>query len=419
MPDYSDLTVATWAVSNPATRPEELAQIAQAQPGLWPGVVYHPNAYPALLDWIAANRGPQAAATVEARRQAMWAAVYAYAPPVDIQRGKSGVQRAFDSMTGFEGKAIVRFKDLFRDTFKSHGRDDMEALLYAGTQAGAADRVWRLPWLYVRVFGVLIGAFMLLLVCTLIFSDSSGNVIPGVIFTGALVIPATVMIFFWEFNQAHNVSFFDVIRIFFIGGAMSILLTFVFEAPSGAVNSDSVGSLFGLAVMIGFTEELAKLVVVYILVRKLYGCLISNGLLAGAIVGAGFAVFETMGYGLSSLLTGSGIVRILVIRGILSIGGHVVWTAIAGAGLMFAQAVGSSQINLRTMSWGKLMALFAVPFVLHTLWDFFGFEVNSLALYYLLLAGLTVVAWIFVVRLINTGLSQYAAMLGGIPSVIQ
>jgi RsiW-degrading membrane proteinase PrsW (M82 family) len=226
-------------------------------------------------------------------------------------------------------------------------------------------------------------------------------------------MPATVMVFFWEFNQAKNVSFFDVVRIFFIGGALSILLTFIVSAITDQLhtaNSGGFGTALADAVLIGFTEELAKLVVIFVLVRKLYGCLVSNGLLVGAVVGTGFAVFETMGYGTMGWVTGS-LEWTLFIRGVLSVGGHVVWSAICGAAIMLAQRPGSALPSLNTMDWGKLLALFAVPMVLHTVWDLVAFTVASEVTSLSLMAGFTVIAWVFIVRLINSGLRQYARLL--------
>ena len=446
-----DRLTAMSALADPRTPAATLAEIAQGHRDLWVGVAGHHNAYPALLEWLVSQGDPSVIAVVQARinqpvpqppsPSQQPAPQVAYQPPLvhqamtrqplviqphqpqptaTVSAGISGVQKAFDSITGFQGEAIVRFRDLFRDTFKRHSKDDVDFLMYSGTKASGLDRTWRLPWLYSRVFFVLLGAYLILWLCIVIFSDSSSNVVPGVIFTGALVMPATVMVFFWEFNQARNVGLFDVIRIFFIGGAMSILLTFIVSAVTDLFQGWGYGVVeaFIEAVFIGFTEEAAKIIVVYLLIRKLYGCLVSNGLLVGAIVGTGFAVFETMGYGTSGWLSdiqdySDGLMEyILLIRGFLSVGGHVVWTAIAGAALMLAQRKGSTQVSLRTMEWGKFLALFAVPFVLHAIWDFIAFTVESDLQSYLLLSALIVLAWVFIVRLINTGLRQYAELLG-------
>jgi RsiW-degrading membrane proteinase PrsW (M82 family) len=383
-------------------------------------VATHPGAYPGLIDWMA-SRGDATAQGIRMAGQGMVVSQPAAASPASgyLQQGKMGVQRAFDSMTGFNGEAIVHFRDLFRDTFKRHSRADMDILMYSGTQAALSDRRWRLPWLYARVFVVLLSAFLLLWLCMLIFADNSGNVIPGVIFTGALTIPATVMVFFWEFNQARNVSLFDVIRMFFIGGALSILLTFIVSAMTSSFLSAETfnyGTAFVAAALIGFTEELAKAMTVFVLMRRLSGCLVSNGLLIGAVVGTGFAVFETMGYGTSGWIQGD-LEWTLATRGVLSLGGHVVWAAILGAAIMLAQRPGATVISLRTMSWGRFLALFCVPFLLHTMWDFIAFVVPSQVVSFALMAALIVVAWVFIVRLINSGLRQYANALSQMPMV--
>ncbi|MCL2666553.1 MAG: hypothetical protein FWF02_02460 [Micrococcales bacterium] len=53
--DYSDPGYAAWAVQNPVTTAEALAYIAQAHPDLRDRVVTHPNAYPQLVAWVAAQ----------------------------------------------------------------------------------------------------------------------------------------------------------------------------------------------------------------------------------------------------------------------------------------------------------------------------------------------------------------------------
>ena len=433
-------TTALAMLSDPSTSPTDLAQIAASYPDLRAGVAAHPHVYPSLLDWMAKQTSTAPAPVTPIQtpivpaqtHQPMMGPAQPMYPPGQqaypsqpaylgyLQQGKSGVQRAFDSITGFQGEAIVKFKDLFRDTFKKHSKQDMDLLMYSGTRMANDDMQWRLPWLYSRVFGVLLGAYLLLWLCTVVFGDYSSNVVPGVIFTGALVMPATVMIFFWEFNQARNVSFFDVIRIFFIGGALSLLLTFILSWITGSLDMEgySVGMSFVEAIFIGFTEEMAKAVTVFILMRRLYGCLISNGLLVGAIVGTGFAVFETMGYGTRSYIYDLArdtdtMGTTLFLRGILSVGGHVVWAAISGAAIMLAQPRGAVKIDITKMAWGKFFALFCVPFVLHAAWDFIAFVVDSEVEEYALMAGLIVIAWVFIVRLINSGLRQYASLLQG------
>jgi len=70
MVDSSDLMAATRAVVDPSTSDADLAQIAQAQPSLWPQIAAHPNAYADLLTWLDANGDEATKKAVAARQQA-------------------------------------------------------------------------------------------------------------------------------------------------------------------------------------------------------------------------------------------------------------------------------------------------------------------------------------------------------------
>jgi len=63
-----DASSAQLALADPATPAAVLAQIAQTFPQLHAGVAAHPNAYPALLDWLDAQGDPGVAAVVARRR---------------------------------------------------------------------------------------------------------------------------------------------------------------------------------------------------------------------------------------------------------------------------------------------------------------------------------------------------------------
>ena len=68
MADWSDVLAATRAVVDPSTPAEDLAAIAQAQKGLWVQIAGHPNAYPALLDWLS-TQGDETVRSAVASRQ--------------------------------------------------------------------------------------------------------------------------------------------------------------------------------------------------------------------------------------------------------------------------------------------------------------------------------------------------------------
>ncbi|MDR1790848.1 MAG: hypothetical protein LBR20_04205 [Propionibacteriaceae bacterium] len=68
MADYTDFGQAQAALNNPSTPAADLAQIAQAQPGLRAQIAAHPAAYDGLLDWLNSLGDPQVSAAVQARR---------------------------------------------------------------------------------------------------------------------------------------------------------------------------------------------------------------------------------------------------------------------------------------------------------------------------------------------------------------
>jgi len=69
MADWSDVAAATRAVVDPATSAADLAAIAGAQRGLWVQIASHPNAYPALLEWLSAQGDDTVRAAVASRQQ--------------------------------------------------------------------------------------------------------------------------------------------------------------------------------------------------------------------------------------------------------------------------------------------------------------------------------------------------------------
>jgi len=67
--DPTDVVQARRAVTDPATSGADLQAIAAALPSLWTEVAAHPNAYPALLAWLAQTGDPAVAAAIGARSQ--------------------------------------------------------------------------------------------------------------------------------------------------------------------------------------------------------------------------------------------------------------------------------------------------------------------------------------------------------------
>ena len=233
------------------------------------------------------------------------------------------------------------------------------------------------------------------------------NLLPGLMFVGAAIFPLTVLIFLFEANTPRNVSFATIIYLFFIGGVTSLFLTLILNAIFPASN-DTFG-----AIVTAIVEETAKFIIVGALIQNGKGRYkyILNGILIGAAVGAGFAVFESAGYifrySINSRFDPSTMLRMIFLsRGIYTIGGHVVWASIEGAGIMIA-------LNKRPFDWGvlasgKFLSLAIWSIGLHAVWDMnFWFIFSGISFKIVLLI---IIGWIVLAICINRGVAEINTM---------
>ncbi|MCI6996498.1 MAG: PrsW family intramembrane metalloprotease [Eubacterium sp.] len=311
-----------------------------------------------------------------------------------------------NEMTGGEGAVDLRLKDLVSEVLKKHTHEEAEDIFICGTSRTTPKEenistFWPKPWLYTRVGLVLAAATLLIFFCCNIFQNS--NALPGFMVLGSFLMPIVVLIFFFEVNAPRNISFYEVIGIFLVGGCASLLVTlFFFELfPKSGIE-------LVLAIAIGVIEESGKAVIVGIIIKQSKKCrYVLNGLLIGGAVGAGFAAFESAGYAFNTLLsTGSfeAMLDVIIIRGILAPGGHVAWAAITGAAIMLS-------IDKDTRSWDffkdkKFYSLFLISVTLHAIWDYLTT--------YFVLTVLIIMAWIVILVLINTGMKEINKISGGI-----
>lgn len=325
-----------------------------------------------------------------------------------ISMSKSGVGKfvdAINDMTGQEGKTDIRLRELVSEVFRRHTVEEREELFISGTKKTTpapedmtAD--WPHPWLFARIFLMFLVVFAGLLVMILQFSNT--NAIPGAMFIGALIVPFSLVIFFWETNIPRNISIFDVVSIFFIGGVMSLIFTLILYGYIYVGELNYTG-----AILVGIVEEVGKIVVAGHYVKKRNTSYILNGLLLGACVGAGFAVFETAGYAFSALLYGGipSMIDVLILRGALAIGGHTLWAAISTAGLVIAK--GERPFDRKMYLDPKFLKFLLLVIALHAVWDM---PITLGQSVYLVQWVLCAVAVVIVLVLLSSGLRQVSAV---------
>jgi protease PrsW len=186
------------------------------------------------------------------------------------------------------------------------------------------------------------------------------NLIPTVILLGSFLVPFTVVMFAVE-RVTGSISTLQLILAFFIGGICGVLGASLLEA--------NLHTSLLLYVTVGFIEEFVKGAILVILAWRTIPKTAVQGALMGAVVGAGFAAFESAGYAFNAALGTGGInlVALLqteVLRAVLSPVGHVLWTAILGA-VIFGVARHHPRFR-----WSFLiLAAYVAVALLHGLWD--------------------------------------------------
>lgn len=321
---------------------------------------------------------------------------------------------AVDDMVGGDGFIGSGWKDIFTDLFKPHSGKDAEKIFIYGTEftTPKEEKIlsdWPKPWLYGRVFLTLLAAFV---ISYLIFLTGVALLAPTVLLLGSMLVPVPLLIMFYEINAPRNISIFDVTKIFILGGLLAIYITIILAI----IGPEGNEMTYPVAFAVGIREELAKLIVVVYLLRKRKKNkknYLLNGLLIGAAVGAGFAVFESAGYAQDAMLvfvendqevyiemSGLNALFSIIVRGILSPGAHIAWAAISG----FAAVLVGEKSAYRFKSFlnKRFIAIFLFPVLFHAIWDMpFDLIIGGLKQLFLL-----VLIWIMLIVFIDNGLDE-------------
>lgn len=279
--------------------------------------------------------------------------------------------------------------------------EDIEEELIVGTRVTTPTLAqipagWPTPRIFWRILGGALATYFLLYLGVAQFANP--NFLPGLIVIGSFVVPFSVVVLFFELNTPRNVSVYQVAKMTFLGGALSLIATvFLFRVIPGS----GVGSLLP-ALLTGVTEETGKALALLIVLRSPRYRWQLNGLLFGAAVGAGFAGFESAGYALRALFAGgwSSVLDSIMLRGLLSPGGHVIWTAMVGSALW--RVKGERPFETSMLAHPDVVRRWVIAVVLHGLWDADFPLVHP----YLQLFVLVVVGWYLVLAILKQALAE-------------
>jgi len=288
--------------------------------------------------------------------------------------------------------------DMFSEIWRKRTDEEMEQYFAAGTPTstpplGAVDTSWPKPWLFLKTF-----ILAAIIYAGFVFAYNTFNnvlVLPGLLTIGAFVIPFSLLIFFFEMNVLRNVPLYQVLKMVFLGGILSVLLSLLLYQWT------KMDTWMGAA-GVGIIEESGKAAALLLVINKLKYRWTLNGLLFGAAIGAGFAAFESAGYAYSIGVDmgDTAMLHSITVRGVLSIcGGHVLWAALVGGALWRIR--GEEKFRWEMLKDARFLRVFGLCAGMHAIWDApFSLPLN------LKYIALGFVAWVALLSLIQSGLRQ-------------
>ncbi|WP_299408391.1 PrsW family glutamic-type intramembrane protease [Acaryochloris sp. IP29b_bin.148] len=311
-----------------------------------------------------------------------------------------GVAERITNAAGVEQLEGFSLKDMFSEVFKKHSENEVEEYFTVGTALTTppieeVDSSWPKPWVFFKTFLGAVAVYVGFVIAWREFQNP--NLIPGLIIVGSFAIPFSTLIFFFEANVRKNVSLYQVIRLLFLGGILSLIFSLILFQVSSTLSLNWLG-----ASVAGIAEEPGKLLALMLVINNPRYKYTLNGLLFGAAIGTGFAAFESAGYALLAGLLSSNpdaMLNVILLRGILAPFGHIVWTGMSAAVLW--KIKGTQKFRFSMVQDPRFVRVFGISVVLHMLWNspieipFLGKQI-----------ALGFVAWVVIFALIQDGLKQ-------------
>lgn len=307
-------------------------------------------------------------------------------------------RQASDLQTNF------KWKEIFAEVGKQHTDEQKDKLLISGCKTfmpneGNMLKEWQRPFMFFK-FGIIGLIFVALLSVATIWVQAA-SFYPLLLVVPAFLMPLTILIFFWEMNVPRNISILELIKDVMYAGFVSSFLTFILRDVL-MISESAPAYIQG-----PLPEEIAKFLMVYVLIKKLDCKYVLNGLLIGCAVGVGFAAQESAGYAINqfTLYGDMAMHKVNLMRGITAVGGHSVWAAMYGAALVHEKK--KETLKIAHVATSSVLIAFFSAFGLHFVWNFpLGGLLGSDNLEWVKYVALTIVAWCVIFKWMRNGLVQ-------------
>ncbi|MEU4559400.1 PrsW family glutamic-type intramembrane protease [Actinoplanes sp. NPDC023936] len=220
-------------------------------------------------------------------------------------------------------------------------------------------------------FTVLVaGMFIWLLAAGVTAVVDDAILTPTLFLVGSFLIPVTVVTFALGRLDDCRIGLDVVLKGFLIAGTVGVLVSAVTEIyllPTGSGPLGNAVGFFG----VGVIEELSKGAVLVAVAWPLRERTVRGGMVLGAVVGAGFAAFESAGYAFWTYVQHAddhpelNILQVEVSRAMLAPFGHLTWTALLGGALFAAAAPRNGGFRLTMRVGWTLLGIVTI----HGIWD--------------------------------------------------
>ena len=275
----------------------------------------------------------------------------------------------------------MSLKDIFSDVTRKHSSKETAKVFIAGTDLTTPKEEdmlsgWQKPFFFARFFGLWLAMILVTYALGAVLSYSGAYYLLMVMIP--FLVPVTILLLVWEMNVPRNISLYEIMIIVAIGGILSIvaaIIGFTFDPTDSAVWA-------------GLIEEPAKLIIIYIILKRKNYRYMLNGILIGVAVGTGFAVMESLVYTFGSFYNGIilGVTEVLagnvsadaiwafgvlngldtaVARALTAVSGHGIYAGLYGGALVLVK--GSSEIEFSHLLKFDFLKYFIISILLHAL----------------------------------------------------
>ncbi len=304
----------------------------------------------------------------------------------------------------------MSYKDIFSQVFQKHTEDETARVFISGTTLTTPSEAemlagWQKPFLFARFFLVAAIVAALGYAMGVQFGHPGGFLVTYVAL--AVLIPVTLLLLTWEMNVPRNISLYEILGIFAVGGILSLIAT-AFLAKLDTTAGAQWAPL---------TEEPAKLLIICLCLMKKDRRYTLNGMLLGLAVGAGFAAMENLYYFykftpedlVASVIVvywGEG-VSAAIRRTLTNIDGHAIWAALYGGALVMVK--GKEKLSFNHLLKPQFLMYFAAAFALHYVHNSY-LGLSPLIQY----GALSAISLFLFLRLLKIGVNEIVTITAGL-----